>query len=90
MHETMPPDAIGLPEAGKLIAVSAATIRRWIMVGRLAGFRAGCHWKVSKEDVLSLVTRPAPIAGPALTTKAEKRAHDAEVDCVLRDAGIRK
>ena len=86
----LPPDAIKAKPAAKLIGVSAWTIRRWVMIGRLAGFRVGSQLFVSTEDVLAQVERVEPLKGPALETKAEKRAKDAEVDKVLREAGIRR
>ena len=86
----LPADAMPVEAAGALIGVTGCTIRRWVKLGRLAGFKVGAQLRVSREDVLAQVERVVPERGPALQTKAERRARDAEVDAILRAAKIRR
>jgi excisionase family DNA binding protein len=86
----LPADAIGLKEAGRLINLSSGTIRRWIKIGKIAGWRVGWKRFVSREDVLAQVEQHQATRGQVVQSKSEKRARDTEVDRVLREVGIRK
>lgn len=90
MEINLPPDLISLPAAAKLIAVHGSTLRRWIASGKLAAWRVGGCYRVSRQDVLALVKPHEPVEGPRPMTMEERRAKDAETDRVLKAAGVRK
>lgn len=53
----LPGDLIGLSQGAKLVGMCRQSLLRWIMQGKIVGWRTGWRWKVSKQDVLSLVER---------------------------------
>ena len=53
-----------LPEAAELTKVSQKTIRRWISIGRIRGYRLGDRLvRVSAADLAAIAT-PIPAAVP--------------------------
>jgi excisionase family DNA binding protein len=51
------PIAVKLPEAGAMVGVSAATIRREIDRGNLRGFRIGRQWRVRVNELHAYLQR---------------------------------
>jgi excisionase family DNA binding protein len=94
-----PEDLIKLAEAARLLKVCRQTVLRFVVTGRLTGWRIGHLWRVSKADVLAQIqvhtvsdANDAKIAAERARprTKREIAAREAEVDRELRAAGIRK
>ncbi len=83
-----PPDLVPLREAATLIGVSGQTLTRWIHAGRMAGWRRGSRWLVSKGDALATL-KPYEKDIPA-PSKRELAAQEKWVGETLRRAGIRK
>jgi excisionase family DNA binding protein len=87
----IPTDLISPNEAAKLLGRSPTSIRRWIAVGMIPGFKIGGQLALSKADVLAMVKQVVPDNNaPRPLTKAEFAAKEAEVDRVLREARIRR
>ena len=90
MESKPPADLIGANEAAKLVKVSGDTFRRWIETGKIAAWKIGTRWRVSRADVEALLVpfNPADVQRPQ--TRAEIAIREAWVDATLRKAGIRK
>ena len=84
----LPDDLITPIEVAAIAKVSSATVRRWIIEGKLAAWRAGKHWLVSRADAVAFVV---PFVPPGLVaTPGERRRREREVDENLRAAKIRR
>jgi excisionase family DNA binding protein len=88
VSKEIPSDLITLREAGKLLGVDPATVRRWTFIGKLVGYRIVGRLRVSKAELMAVV-EPIPVV-PLPRTRAEVAAEEAEVDRVLREARIRR
>jgi hypothetical protein len=99
MSEQTPPDLIPLSEACKRGPRPArgrrrhrSTVLRWILDGKIRGWRVAGWWYVSASELDALL-RPAPVDVP-LGTEARDRLEAAEraayTDRVLREAGVRR
>jgi excisionase family DNA binding protein len=86
----IPNDLVTPNEAAAALKVSAGSIRRWVHVGKLPGFRIGGRLRVSLADALAAVQVVQPAGGPRPETRSERRRRDAETDRVLRAAGVRR
>lgn len=87
---TIPLDLIGMSEACKLLAVSRTVIKGMVDRGELPAYKAGTRWRFSREDVEACLVRVQPNNRRVVPTRAELRKRQAEVDKVLREAGIKK
>lgn len=87
--EIIPGDLITPIEAGKLLKTSPATIRRWCQRGTMPAFKVGGRLRISRADALAMLRR-VETPGPRIETLAEVEAREAEVDRVLREAGVRR
>lgn len=88
-NATIPNDLMTADEAGELLRVSGASVRRWVNAGKLPGYRAGANIRVSREDVAAFLRRTKPAKGPMPRTAAELRAEDEETDRILREFRVR-
>jgi hypothetical protein len=99
MSEQTPHDLIPLSEACKRGPLPArgkrrhrSTVLRWVLDGKLRGWRVAGWWYVSASELDALL-RPAPVNVP-LTDGAAARLEAAEraahTDRVLREAGVRR
>ncbi len=86
----IPTDLLTPRQAGALLGVDGATVRRWIKAGKLPGFKLVGRVRVSKADVLALLVQHVPDCKPRPQTQAEIEASDAETDRILRAPGVRK
>ena len=95
--DELPEDAVTLNAAAALLPgsrpgrrLSLKSMYRWVMEGRLRGWRVGRTLLVSKGDVLALA-RPcrAPVDVEELARVARSR-QDQETDRILREAKIRR
>lgn len=95
----MPHDLISRNDAARLLGTCPQTILRWILSGRMTGYRIGHRWKVSRQDVLACVQRfgvaeandrklAEEQARPA--TKKELADREKATDEYLRRVGIRR
>ena len=64
-----------------------STLLRWIMCGRLRGWRSNGRWLVSRSELEEFL-RPLPVQVP-LRPEAVAAARRAETDAVLRKHGLR-
>lgn len=71
-------------------SVNQKTVRNWIAVGKLPAFRVGGRLRVSRADALAFVEPVEVQEVPRVRTRREHEAHLAEVDRVLREAGVRR
>jgi excisionase family DNA binding protein len=85
---TLPEDAIGIAAAAQLLGVAPCSVWRWMNAGRLRGWRVGHRWKLSRGEVLSLISCNGP--RPEVVERADRERELAEVDRVLREAGVRR
>jgi excisionase family DNA binding protein len=88
--DTKPNDLIKIAAAAKMLAINPATLREWIRRGKLAAWRVGARWRVSRADVEAMVSRFNPADSPAPESLTERRNRDAETDAILRAAGVRR
>lgn len=87
----IPTDLTTVAEVAKLLATSTASVRRWVRVGDLPGFKLGGQMRISKADALAFLTRVVPDNDrPRLQTRAEYEARKAEDDEILRKAGVKR
>ncbi len=94
-----PDDLISTIDAGKILRCTSATVLRWILQGRIPGYRCGYRWRVSRADVLAQIraftvadanNRKLADAATRPATRQELDAREKEVDEYLRKVGIRK
>jgi excisionase family DNA binding protein len=57
MPDDLPDDLMPLKDAAKLIKVNRPTLLRWILRGKVDGYRIGYRWFVRRADVLATVQR---------------------------------
>lgn len=72
----MPKDArpLSVDEAARISGVSAKTIRRALVDGRLAGaWKVGSRWKIPPDALTGLRSRPAPPEPVSRPSKATRR-----------------
>ncbi len=95
----IPNDLISRDAAAKILGTCPQTILRWILNGRIIGYRIGSRWRVSKKDVYACVqvhtvqtANDRKIAEEAARpmTKKELSDRERETDEYLRRVGIRR
>lgn len=90
-----PVDLIHLHIAAQLVQTCRQTILRWILSGKIAGYRVGHRWRVSRRDVIDLIQpfdaqkHQSDMDASRPLTRRELANRSAETDRVLREAGIR-
>jgi excisionase family DNA binding protein len=97
--DAIPQDLIPLSEACKLGPRPArgarrhrSTVLRWVLAGRLRGWKSGGNWYVSKAELQALL-RPECVQSAVcdeVQARLEAEARAAETDRVLRAHGIRR
>lgn len=99
MPDSIPDDLIDLPGAAKLLHVARQTLLRWVLNGRMAGYRVGHRWRVSRADVLQQIrvwtvsdANDLKIRQEAARpmTRRELAEMDRELDKKLRAARIKR
>lgn len=95
MNDT-PNDLISTREATTLLPskrpgrkVHISTILRWVLSGKLRGWRVGGSWFVSRSELLSQVRLVQPRRDDQTAAEAEARERAARTDRVLREKGVR-
>jgi excisionase family DNA binding protein len=97
--QSIPADLITVAQASKLLNnTHRATIRRWILRGKLRAYTlGGTRWVVSRADVLAMIQPHVAGAGVSGNqppspppTRREIIAEEAWVDAVLKKHGVRK
>jgi excisionase family DNA binding protein len=48
-------------EAATKLKVTRRAVYQWLLSGKLKGFRAGQHWRISEDDLMEFMQR-APLA----------------------------
>jgi excisionase family DNA binding protein len=95
----LPEDLMTTKEAARLLKTCPQTILRWILKGKLPGYRIGYRWRVSRAELLAMVRHQTPAEAQARQAEAKKLlpptkkelADDAAwVDAELKRMGIRK
>lgn len=86
--DPLPDDLVGIAEAARLLRLSPSSMWRRVRDGLIRAWRAGQRWKVSRAEVLELLT--ANRVRPEVQARADRAAELAEVDRELRAAGIRR
>jgi excisionase family DNA binding protein len=71
-NEYLPADLLTVPEAADLLRCHQATVLRWIMRGKLTGYRFGRRWKVSRSALLAKVERKGPAMLPPTRKQLER------------------
>jgi excisionase family DNA binding protein len=85
----IPPDAILLSEAAELLGLAVCSVWRRLRDGSVRAWRVGNgRWRVSRAEVLALVTMNAP--APEALGRAELAARAEETDRVLRAEKVRR
>ena len=75
-----------LPRPRPGIKTHVRTVLRWIMDGKLQGWRLAGRWYVSRADLVAMAT---PFhAPPAITSRGDIRRRREKAAQVLRDARI--
>lgn len=98
MPATIPADLIHLAVAAKILGVSRQSVLRWVIVGRMKGYRIGHRWRVSRADVQAAIQEwtvadannriiAEEAARPAM--KKELADREKKADRVLRENGVR-
>ena len=60
-------DLLTVPEAAKMLKVSAVTLRRWIKQGRLPAYHVGPRQvRIRQEDLTKVLTPTRPAEGSAI------------------------
>lgn len=99
MQPDIPDDLISLPQAAKLLGVSRQSVLRWLLSGKLPGFRVGHRWRVRKVDVLALCKpwtaadandRKLEMERALPLSKKELAEREAQIDQRLREIGVRR
>lgn len=87
----IPTDLTTVAEIAKLLSTSTASVRRWVRVGDLPGFKLGGQMRISKADALAFLVRVKPDnERPHIPTRAEYEARKAADDEILRRAGVKR
>jgi excisionase family DNA binding protein len=75
----VPNDLIDAKAGARLVGVHVSTIYRWVLTGRLRGYRVGSRYRVSRAAVLGMVVE---VRAPAVAGSGH-----AEATAYLREAG---
>ncbi len=91
MNDELPKDLITISAAAKLAhGTHVATIRRWILRGKLRGYRIGGRkMLVSLADMEGMIQQVQPSEPPTYQTGKQARAHAEWADQVLKEMGVR-
>ncbi|MBY0525214.1 MAG: helix-turn-helix domain-containing protein [Gemmataceae bacterium] len=84
----LPADAIASGRAGRMLRVSPATICRWVLEGRLPGWKVHRRMFVSEADVRAMVTVVEPTTGQRPEPVNETQAMKAATVATLREFGL--
>jgi hypothetical protein len=85
----IPPDAILLSEAAALWGLAVCSTWRRVRDGSVRAWRVGKGpWRVSRAEVLSLITMNDP--APEAVERAELAERARETDAILRREGVRR
>lgn len=87
---THPADLITPTDAAGILRTTPSTVRRFILGGKLAAWRIGSRWWLSRADVEAFVVRWASPDAPPVETLQERRNREAETDAILRAAKVRR
>lgn len=88
-----------LPEAARLLGVSRQSVLRWVISGKLPGYRIMHRWRVSRAAVMAMCVpwtasdandRKMEIDARLPLSKKELAERERQIDLELRRAGIRK
>jgi len=47
-------------EVADVLKVEPVTIRRWLMAGKMSGFKVGKEWRVTEEDIQQFIENNRP------------------------------
>jgi len=85
LQNELPSDLIKLAEAARLVGVSPASIWRWLVTGKLPGYKLFGRWRVSKADLLAAYQKGArkPRCQPS-ELPSSQRQHEAAVSWLQR------
>lgn len=95
----IPDDLIDIPSASKILGVSRQSVLRWVVSGKLPGFRIMHRWRVSRAAVVALCkpwtvqqANDKKIADAAALplSKKELAERERQIDQRLREIGVRK
>ena len=82
----LPEDTIGVVEAAKLLKVHVSCIYRWLHGKRIAAWRVGGRWWLSRAEVLAVPQRVGP--GEVLASPAQRPTlTHAQAVALLREKG---
>jgi excisionase family DNA binding protein len=83
-----PPDLISTMQAAKLAKVSACSLYRWIVSGKLRAWRLVGRLRVSESELRALLVPVEPPKRPAfIETIREKRRREKQTEAVLKAGG---
>lgn len=87
----LPDDLLTMKEASRICNnCHVNTIRRWILSGKIQGYRIGSRkMLVSKRDLLAIIRPITPTPMPTVLNGKEHRAREKWVDEVLKASGVR-
>ncbi len=87
----LPADLLDVSSVARLWQCHVSCVYRQLHSGKLAGYRIGGRWKVSKADAVAFVKRTGPgvIEGEVGTDRVPRMGHDAAM-ALLRSAGVIK
>ncbi len=97
--QDLPSDLIPLHQAAEIIRTCRQTVLRWVLNGRLTGYRVGHRWRVSRADLQQVVQvhtvsdandRKIREEAARPATKKELADRERETDEYLRRVGIRR
>lgn len=86
--DVLPDDVISLPQMAQLLGISPSSAWRWMRAGLVRAWRIGVRWRVSRAEVLALISCNEP--RPEVAARAEREAELQETDRILREAGVRR
>jgi excisionase family DNA binding protein len=91
--EELPDDLLTVKEAAKLLKpargrrVHVSSVLRWVLQGRLQGYRRGHYWFVRRADVLALTQPVQVIQQPRMATARECQREQERVAAELKRRG---
>ena len=62
-------------ELAAKLKVTRRAVYQWLLSGKLKGFRAGQHWRISEENLLEFMTRE-PLVRPRDLGDPDKRTNE--------------
>lgn len=87
--EYVPDDLVSTSRAAQLLKVNPCTVARWVIAGRLKGWRVAGRYRVSEGDVRAMM-RPVQSDIPAREmTKGEREAASEAAKGRLRKRGVK-